>query len=176
MAQVLEEWPAVSRVFNRVTRPRLDELDCPAPWNSRCPCSATATSRSCGPSRHVRHPQRATVGRSGGSGRREARLSAVQRLALVDAATCGSPIPAEARNSPRHCWLPAVLSHHGTRLPRPEKGKSSHQMADPEDRVIAVALRAHNRRYSAVTAASPASDLAPHATSASHPLAIAAVS
>jgi hypothetical protein len=48
---VLGRWPGCwrsgqpSRVFNRVTRPSLDELDLSRTLNSRRPCSATATNQ-----------------------------------------------------------------------------------------------------------------------------------
>jgi hypothetical protein len=87
MARVLEEWSAVSRVFNRVTRPSLDELDL-----SRT-LELAASVLSDGDEPLLRF-QRGTRTIPSGQrlaavavlGEREEQLSAVQRLALVDAA------------------------------------------------------------------------------------------
>ena len=87
VARVLEEWSAVSRVFNRVTRPSLDELDL-----SRTLELAAAVLGD-GDEPLLRFPRGTRTVPSGQHlaavavlGEREARLSAVQRLALVDAA------------------------------------------------------------------------------------------
>jgi hypothetical protein len=87
VARVLEEWSAVSRVFNRVARPSLDELDL-----SRT-LELAASSFGDGDESLRRFPRGTRTIPSGQRlaavailGERETRLSAVQRLALVDAA------------------------------------------------------------------------------------------
>jgi hypothetical protein len=87
VARVLQEWSSVSRIFHHPTRPHFDELDL-----SRTLEMAAAVlgdhdesiTRSPRGSRVISNRQRlATVAVLG---EREAQLSAVQRLALVDAA------------------------------------------------------------------------------------------
>jgi hypothetical protein len=87
MARVLQEWSSVSQIFRHPTRPQLGELDL-----SRTLELAAAVLgddgepiiRSARGSRVIPHRQRlAAVAELG---KREAQLSAVQRLALVDAA------------------------------------------------------------------------------------------
>jgi hypothetical protein len=87
MARVLEEWSAISRVFNRVTRPSLDELD----LSRTLELAASALGDDEEPL--LRFPRGTRTVPSGQRlaavavlGEREERLSAVQRLALVDAA------------------------------------------------------------------------------------------
>ena len=87
LARVLEEWSAVSRVFNRVTRPSLDELD----LSRTLELAASALGDDDQPllrfSRGTRTiPSGQRLVAVAVLGEREARLSAVQRLALVDAA------------------------------------------------------------------------------------------
>jgi hypothetical protein len=87
VARVLQEWSSVSRIFHHPTRPHLEELDL-----SRTLEMAAAvfddgnepTVRSPRGSRVVRNRQRLAA--VAVLGEREAQLSAVQRLALVDAA------------------------------------------------------------------------------------------
>jgi hypothetical protein len=87
MARVLEEWSAISRVFNRVTRPSLDELD----LSRTLELAASVLGDDEEPL--LRFPRGTRTVPSGQRlaavavpGEREERLSAVQRLALVDAA------------------------------------------------------------------------------------------
>jgi hypothetical protein len=87
MARVLEEWSAVSRVYNRVTRPSLDELD----LSRTLELAAAALGDGDEPllrfprgTRTIPSEQRLAA--VAVLGEREERLSAVQRLALVDAA------------------------------------------------------------------------------------------
>jgi hypothetical protein len=87
VARVLEEWSAVSRVFNRVSRPSPDELDL-----SRV-LELAASVLGDGDEPVLRFPRGTRIIPSGQRlaavavlGERETRLSAVQRLALVDAA------------------------------------------------------------------------------------------
>ena len=87
VARVLAEWSAVSRIFHHPARPRLDELDL-----SRTLELAGAAlgdhdeliMRSARGSRVI--PNRQRLAAVAVLGEREAQLSAVQRLALVDAA------------------------------------------------------------------------------------------
>ena len=88
VAWVIQEWTSVSRIFHQSTRPHLDELEL-----SRTLELAAAVLdggeepivRSLHGSRVIPHGQRLAA--VAVLGEREARLSAVQRLALVDAAT-----------------------------------------------------------------------------------------
>ena len=87
VARVLEEWSSVSRIFNRPSRPHLDELGL-----SRTLELAAAVLGD-GEEPILRFPRgtRTVPGRQRLAavavlGEREAQLSAVQRLALVDAA------------------------------------------------------------------------------------------
>jgi hypothetical protein len=86
MARVLEEWSAVSRVFNRVTRPNLDELD----LSRTLELAASALGDDEPLLRFPRGTRTVPSGQRLAAvavlGAREARLSAMQRLALVDAA------------------------------------------------------------------------------------------
>ncbi|MGH3778821.1 MAG: hypothetical protein ACRDRR_24310, partial [Pseudonocardiaceae bacterium] len=84
VARVLEEWSAVSRVFNRVTRPSLDELDL-----SRA-LELAASALGDGDEPLLRFPRGTRTVPSGQRlaavavlGECEERLSAVQRLARV---------------------------------------------------------------------------------------------
>ncbi|MGH4008667.1 MAG: hypothetical protein ACRDTH_11035 [Pseudonocardiaceae bacterium] len=87
VARILEEWSAVSRVFTRVTQPSLDELDL-----SRT-LQLAASALGDGDEPLLRCPRGTRIIPSGQRlaavailSEREAQLSAVQRLALVDAA------------------------------------------------------------------------------------------
>jgi hypothetical protein len=87
VARVLQEWSAVSRIFHQSTRPHLDELDL-----SRI-LELAASALGGGDEQIVRSPRGARVipprqrlAAVAVLGEREAHLSAVQRLALVDAA------------------------------------------------------------------------------------------
>jgi hypothetical protein len=87
VAQVLAEWSSVSRIFRRASRPHLGELEL-----SRTLALAAATigdrdqpiMQSPRDSRVVPHGQRLAV--VAVLSEREPQLSAIQRLALVDAA------------------------------------------------------------------------------------------
>jgi hypothetical protein len=87
VARVLHEWSLVSRIFHHPTRPHLDELDL-----SRT-LELAAAVLGAGDEPHVRSlrgsrviPNRQRMAAVAVLGEREAHLSAVQRLALVDAA------------------------------------------------------------------------------------------
>ncbi len=87
VARVLEEWSSVSRIFHRPTRPHLDELD----LSRMLELAASALGdgdvpilRSPRGPRTI--PNRQRLAAVAVLGEREAQLSAVQRLALVDAA------------------------------------------------------------------------------------------
>src|ERR687893_2733744 len=87
VARVLQEWTSVSRVFHHPTRPHLDELD----LSRMLELAAAVVSdgdepivRSPRGSRVIPNRRRLTAVAI--LGEREAHLSAVQRLALIDAA------------------------------------------------------------------------------------------
>jgi hypothetical protein len=87
VARVLAEWSSVSRIFHQATRPHLDELD----LSRTLELAAAALGdhdepivRSARGSRVI--PNRQRLAAVAVLGEREAQLSAVQRLALVDAA------------------------------------------------------------------------------------------
>jgi hypothetical protein len=87
VARVLEEWSSVSRIFHRPTRPHLDELE----LSRTLELAASALGDDNEPiprfSRDIRTiPNRQRLAAVAVLGEREAQLSAVQRLALVDAA------------------------------------------------------------------------------------------
>jgi hypothetical protein len=87
VARVLQEWSSVSRIFHHATRPHLDEL------NLSRTLELAAAMLSGGDEPIVRSPRgsrvipnRQRLAAVAVLGEREAHLSAVQRLALVDAA------------------------------------------------------------------------------------------
>jgi hypothetical protein len=87
VARVLAEWSSVSRIFHQPARPHLDELD----LSRMLELAATALGNQDEPimrsprgSRVI--PNRQRLAAVAVLGEREAQLSAVQRLALVDAA------------------------------------------------------------------------------------------
>jgi hypothetical protein len=87
VARVLQEWSSVSQIFHRSTRPHLDELDLSRTLELAAAAlgeSDELTVRSPGGSRVIPHRQRLAAVAI--LDEREAHLSAVQRLALVDAA------------------------------------------------------------------------------------------
>ncbi len=87
VARVLEEWSSVSRIFHRPTRPHLDELDLSRTLElaaSVLDDGDEPIRRSPRGTRTIPHRQRLAA--VAVLGEREAHLSAVQRLALVDAA------------------------------------------------------------------------------------------
>jgi hypothetical protein len=88
VARVLQEWTSMSRIFHHTTRPALDELEL-----SRTLELAAAVLGDGGEEPIVRFPRgsrvipnRQRLTAVAVLGEREAHLSAVQRLALVDAA------------------------------------------------------------------------------------------
>lgn len=88
IARMLQEWSSVSQIFHRTTRPHLDEFGL-----SRTLELAAAALGGGGEEPIVRSPRGSRVIRNRQRlaavavlGEREAQLSAVQRLALVDAA------------------------------------------------------------------------------------------
>jgi len=86
MARVLEEWSAVSRVFHRPPRPVLSELEL-----SRTLDLAASVLGETEPVMSMRRggqtvPSRQRLDAVAALAERESRLSALQRLALVDAA------------------------------------------------------------------------------------------
>ncbi|MBV9014014.1 MAG: hypothetical protein JO272_18560 [Pseudonocardiales bacterium] len=87
VARVLEEWSSVSRIFHRSTRPSLDELDLSRTLDLAAAALGDGDEpimRSARGSRVI--PNRQRLAAVAVLGEREAHLSAVQRLALVDAA------------------------------------------------------------------------------------------
>jgi hypothetical protein len=87
VARVLQEWSSVSRIFHHSTRPHLDELDL-----SRT-LELAAAALGVGDEPNLRSPRgsrvipnRQRLAAVAVLGERETHLSAVQRLALVDAA------------------------------------------------------------------------------------------
>jgi hypothetical protein len=88
VARVLQEWSSVSRIFHHPTRPHLDELDLSRTLKLAAAVLADGDEpimRSLRGSRVI--PNRQRLAAVAVLGERESRLSAVQRLALVDAAT-----------------------------------------------------------------------------------------
>jgi hypothetical protein len=87
VAQVLQEWSLVSRIFHHPTRPHLDELDLSRTLEM---AAAVLGEGDEPPVRSARGPRvvpnRQRLAAVAVLGEREAHLSAVQRLALVDAA------------------------------------------------------------------------------------------
>jgi hypothetical protein len=87
VARVLAEWSSVSRIFHQASRPHLDELELSRTLELAAAALGdqdqpiTQSSRG---SRVVRHRQRLAA--VAVLGEREPQLSAMQRLALVDAA------------------------------------------------------------------------------------------
>jgi len=93
LSWVLEEWSAVSRVFNRPPRPQRDELDLSRVLEL---ASAAAGEASDDPGRPWTRftpaagrsvPSRARLAAVAVLAERESRLTTIQRLALVDAAS-----------------------------------------------------------------------------------------
>jgi hypothetical protein len=87
VARVLHEWSSVSRIFHHPTRPHLDELDLSRTLELAAAVLGAGdepNARSLRGSRVIPHRQRLAA--VAVLGAREGHLSAVQRLALVDAA------------------------------------------------------------------------------------------
>jgi hypothetical protein len=87
VARVLQEWSSVSRIFHHPTRPHLDELDLSRTLELAAAVLGDSDEqivRSARGSRVI--PNRQRLAAVAVLGEREAHLSAVQRLALVDAA------------------------------------------------------------------------------------------
>jgi hypothetical protein len=93
VARVLEEWPTVSRVFHRAPRPILAELEL-----SRTLDLAASVLGDPEPTMALQRgghtvPSRQRLDAVAVLAERESRLSVLQRLALVDAASPGYPSP-----------------------------------------------------------------------------------
>jgi hypothetical protein len=87
VARVLEEWSSVSRIFHHSTRPHLDELDLSRTLELAAAVLGDGDEQSLRSPRGTRViPNRQRLAAVAVLGEREAQLSAVQRLALVDAA------------------------------------------------------------------------------------------
>jgi hypothetical protein len=87
VARVLEEWSSVSRIFHRPTRPHLDELDLSRTLELAAAVLGDGDEPLMRSPRGTRViPNRQRLAAVAVLGEREAQLSAVQRLALVDAA------------------------------------------------------------------------------------------
>jgi hypothetical protein len=87
VARVLQEWSSVSRIFHHATRPRLDELDLSRTLELAAAVLGEGDEsimRSARGSRVI--PNRQRLAAVAVLGEREAHLSAIQRLALADAA------------------------------------------------------------------------------------------
>ena len=87
VARVLEEWSSVSRIFQRAARPHLDELDLSRTLELAASALGDGDEPILRSPRGTRAiPNRQRLAAVAVLGEREERLSAVQRLALVDAA------------------------------------------------------------------------------------------
>jgi len=87
LARTLDEWSGVSRIFNRAARPALDEMD----LSRTLELAASTLGDDNEPPLHQARGNRTVLSRQRLAAvavlaERESRLSAVQRLALVDAA------------------------------------------------------------------------------------------
>jgi hypothetical protein len=87
VARVLQEWSSVSRIFHHPARPHLDELDLSRTLELAAAVLGDGAEPTLRSPRGLRViPNRQRLAAVAVLGEREARLSAVQRLALVDAA------------------------------------------------------------------------------------------
>jgi hypothetical protein len=87
VARVLQEWSSVSRIFHHPARPHLDELDLSRTLELAAAVLGDGAEPILRSPRGLRViPNRQRLAAVAVLGEREARLSAVQRLALVDAA------------------------------------------------------------------------------------------
>jgi hypothetical protein len=87
VARVLAEWSSVSRIFHHSTRPHLDEPDLSRTLELAAAVLGDGDEPSLRSPRGTRViPNRQRLAAIAVLGEREAQLSAVQRLALVDAA------------------------------------------------------------------------------------------
>jgi hypothetical protein len=87
VARVLQEWSSVSRIFHRPTRPHLDELELSRTLELAASALGDGDEPILRSPRGPRAiPNRQRLAAVAVLGEREAHLSAVQRLALVDAA------------------------------------------------------------------------------------------
>ena len=87
IAQVLQEWSSASRIFHHSTRPHLDEMELSRTLElaaAACGDGEEPVMRSAGGPRFI--PNRQRLAAVAVLGDREPHLSALQRLALVDAA------------------------------------------------------------------------------------------
>ncbi len=86
VARVLQEWSAVSRIFHHPTRPHLEELDLSRTLELAAAVLGGGDEPNVRSLRGSRVSHRQRLAAVAVLGEREAHLSAVQRLALVDAA------------------------------------------------------------------------------------------
>jgi hypothetical protein len=87
VARVLQEWTSVSRIFHHPTRPHLDELDLSRTLELAAAVVGDGDPPIVRSPRGTRViPNRRRLAAVAILGEREAHLSAVQRLALIDAA------------------------------------------------------------------------------------------
>jgi hypothetical protein len=87
VARVLQEWSSVSRIFHQATRPHLDELELSRTLELAAAVLGSGEEPIVRSPRGLRViPNRQRLAAVAVLGEREAQLSAVQRLALVDAA------------------------------------------------------------------------------------------
>jgi hypothetical protein len=122
VARVLQEWSSVSRIFHHPTRPHLDELDLSRTLELAAAVLGDDDEPMVRSPRGARViPNRQRLAAVAVLGEREAHLSAVQRLALVDAAAwwLSEPNGGEELAYASHCELFGG-GHHRTCLPRPD--------------------------------------------------------
>jgi hypothetical protein len=87
VARVLQEWSSVARIFHHAARPPLDELELSRTLELAAAALDGENEPTLRPPRGARLiPNRQRLAAVAVLGEREAQLSAVQRLALVDAA------------------------------------------------------------------------------------------
>ena len=122
VARVLQEWSSVSRILYHSTRPHLDELDLARTLELAAAVLGDGDEpivRSPRGSRVV--PNRQRLAAMAVLGEREAHLSAVQRLALVDAAAWWLSDPNAGGTCIRFAYLGLFSGgDYGTRLPCPD--------------------------------------------------------
>ncbi|MDQ3764266.1 MAG: hypothetical protein M3460_22615 [Actinomycetota bacterium] len=104
VARVLHERSSVSRIFHHSTRPHLDELDLSQTLELAAAVLAGGNESIVRSPRGARLiPNRQRLAAMAILGERKPHLSAVQRLALVDAAAWWLLNRTVARNLPTHC-------------------------------------------------------------------------
>jgi hypothetical protein len=110
VARVLHEWSSVSRIFHHPTRPHLDELELSRTLELAAEVLGADNEpnvRSLRGSRII--PNRQRLAAVAVLGEREAQLSGVQRLALVDAAEWWLSEPNGGENLRTPCSQRSVL-------------------------------------------------------------------